>query len=294
MSDGGGQDRGEAAAPPGGDGLRRYRVAVVLVVLAVALGVAAGVVLPSSSAVSVHGAVLRVAVKGPLAVSAVDLQETPMPGGSGVTLAVSLRSPQAQEPTPAERLSIAVPDPSRPGLACPATALACTGPTDGALTVIARFPDHVWYRTAGTEAAAPYTFVLPMRIDLPGVRPNLVQDDLDVAAALPQVSATQQTAWSNAAPVYLSSVVVTYRQAMANAGAYTWSDTAAAPLSIGNSVNWSYLAVTDAPAALSPQLDSGVDLTVQGQNTTAVFLAGALLGIAGGALVAAITEAVRA
>ena len=81
MSDGGGQDRGEAAAPSGGDGLRRYRVAVVLVVLAVALGVAAWAVLPSSSAVSVHGAVLRVAVKGPPCKTH-DFRSTP---GSGIS-----------------------------------------------------------------------------------------------------------------------------------------------------------------------------------------------------------------
>ncbi len=90
---------------------------------------------------------------------------------------------------------------------------------------------------------------------------------------------------STAAPTYESSVVVTYSQSVRNGGAYTWSDTAVAPVTIANLEVWSYVAVTSVPAALSPQLDSGTDLTVAGHNNNAVFLAGALLGIAGGALV---------
>ena len=133
-----------------------------------------------------------------------------------------------------------------------------------------------------------------MRIDLPGVESNLVQDDEDVAAALPPVSVLQQTADSTAAPTYESSVVVSYSQSVSNGDSYTWSDTAVAPVTIGSLEVWSYLAVTSVPAAISPQLDSGTDLAVEGHNSNAVFLAGALLGIAGGALVGAVTEAIKA
>jgi len=269
--------------------LHRYRVALVLFIVAVALGVTAKEVLPSSSAVFVHGAIQRITVTGNLSVSGVDLKETPLPGGKGVTLVVTLRSPQPQLPTRLERLVLAVPDSSP----CPKGALSCRPPVSGTRTIYVRFPDREWSNT-GAKGALPYRFELPVRIDLPGVASNLVQDDQDVAAALPPVSVLQQAANSTTAPTYESSVVVTYSQSMSNGGSYSWSDTATAPVTIGNLEVWSYVAVTSVPAALSPQLDSGTDLTVEAHNTNAVFLAGALLGIAGGALVGAVTEAIKA
>jgi hypothetical protein len=271
----------------------RYRVALVLFILAVAFGVTAKAVLPSSSPVFVHGAIQRITVTGNLTVSGVDLNETPLPGGTGVTLEVTLRSPQPQLRTSLERLVIAVPDSSKSGDPCPKGALSCRPPVSGVRTIYVRFPDREW-TNAGTSGASPYRFELPVRIDLPGVESNLVQDDQDVAAALPPVSVLQQTADSTTAPTYESSVVVSYSQSVSNGGSYTWSDTAVAPVTIGGLEVWSYLAVTSVPAALSPQLDSGTDLAVEGHNSNAVFLAGALLGIAGGALVGAGTEAIKA
>ncbi len=293
VSEGGvGQSPGTESAAKSA-ALHRYRVALVLFVVAVALGVTAKVVLPSSSPVFVHGAIERITVTGNLIVSAVDLKETPWPDGAGMTLEVTLRSPQPQLPTALERLVLAVPDSSRKGEPCPKGALSCRPPASGVRTIYVRFPNREWTNT-GTSGASPYRFALPVRIDLPGAESNLVQDDQDVAAALPPVSVLQQPAGSTAAPTYESSVVVSYSQSVRDGGSYTWSDTATAPVTIGALEVWSYLAVTSVPAALGPQLDSGIDLTVQGHNTNAVFLAGALLGIAGGALVGAITEAIKA
>jgi len=291
--DDGGRTPGEPASASKTARLHRYRVALVLFVLALALGVAAKVVLPGSAPVFVHGAILRITLIGSLGVSGVDLAETPMPGGTGVTLGVTLRAPQPEQSTPSERLVVAVPDPSPGAGPCPRTAISCSSLSPGVRTIYVRFPDRRWSDT-GAQGASPYRFVLSVRVDLAGVDPNLVQDDQDVAAALPPVGVLQSAAGSTQPPVYESPVAVTYAQPVAHGGSYTWSDTAAAPETVGNSDVWSYLAVTDAPDALSPRLDSGVDLMVQGNNDNAVFLAGALLGIAGGALVAAVTEAIKA
>ncbi len=261
--------------------------------VAIALGVGARVVLPSSSPVFVHGAIQRITVIGNLGVSGVDLKETPLPGRTGVALEVTLRSPQPQLPTSLERLVVAVPDSSRSGEPCPKGALSCRPPVSGVRTIYVRFPDREWTNT-GAGGALPYRFELPVRIDLPGVESNLVQDAENVAAALPPVSVLQQVADSTAAPTYEPSVVVTYSQSVTDGGSYTWSDTAVSPVSIANLDVWSYVAVTSVPAALSPQLDSGIDLTVEGHNSNRVFLAGALLGIAGGALVGAVAEAIKA
>ena len=295
----------EQTAPEGGDGqppgkgksstfatLRRYRVAIVMFVLTVALGVAAKEILPSSAPVFVHGAIQRVTVIGTLGVTGVDLKETPMPNGAGVTLEVTLRSDQPLPPTSLERLVVAVPDSSRNGGKCPKGALSCQPPVSGVRTVYVRFPDREWINT-GTGGASPFRFELPVQINLPGVASNLVQDDQDVAAALPPVGVLQQAANSTSAPEYEPDVVVTYSQAVDNGGSYTWSDSATAPVTIGNLEVWSYVAVASVPAALSSQLDSGIDLAVQGNNNNAIFLAGALLGIAGGALIGGITELMK-
>ncbi len=170
--------------------LHRYRVALVLFMVAVALGVTAKAVLPSSSPVFVHGAIQRITVTGDLAVSGVDLKETPLPGGTGVTLEVTLRSPEPHPPTQLERLVVAVPDSSKHGEPCPKGALSCRPPDSGVRTVYVRFPYREWTNT-GTNGASPYRFELSVRIDLPGVEANLVQDDQDVAAALPPVSVLQ-------------------------------------------------------------------------------------------------------
>jgi len=272
--------------------VRRYRVAIVMFVLTIVLGVWAKEIFPSGAPVFVHGAIQRVTVIGPLGVTGVDLKESPMADGAGVTLAVTLRSPVPLQRTSFERLVVAVPNSSLPGGKCPKGALSCQPPVSGTRTIYVRFPDIEWINT-GAGGASPYRFELPVQIEIPGVASNLVQDDQDVAAALPPVSVLLQTANSTLAPGYESSVVVTYSQAVKNGGSFTWSDTATAPVTIDNLEVWSYVAVTSVPAALSPQLDSGIDLAVQSQNNNDIFLAGALVGIAGGALVGGITELMK-
>ena len=63
---------------------------------------------------------------------------------------------------------------------------------------------------------------------------------------------------------------------------------------MGGAFHWIYGTSLTLATSVSPTFYSGVDLEVQDQNSTFTFLAGALLGIAGGALVGAIQEAVRA
>ena len=140
--------------------LHRYRVALVLLVVAVAFGVTAKEVLPSSSPVFVHGAIQRITVTGNLMVSGVDLNETPLPDGMGVTLEVTLRAPEPQLRTRYERLVVAVPDSSKTGEPCPKGALSCRPPVAGVRTIYVRFPDREWTNT-GTSGALPYRFEAP-------------------------------------------------------------------------------------------------------------------------------------
>ena len=72
-----------------------------------------------------------------------------------------------------------------------------------------------------------------------------------------------------------------------NPDRYTWTS-GTAPIDTGSYVGWHF---TSTPGAA--QANNGISLSAQDSATKLIFVAGALLGIAGGALVGAIQEAVK-
>jgi hypothetical protein len=83
----------------------------------------------------------------------------------------------------------------------------------------------------------------------------------------------------------LESVRAVVTMEVSNASDYSWTS-GPAPSIAGNQAVWSI----NSPA-LTESVASGVSLPVQDEDTKLIFVAGALLGIAGGALVGAIQEA---
>ena len=163
---------------------------------------------------------------------------------------------------------------------------------NGARTAYFRFPSQAWVRKPNTDVS--YKFAVTDTVALPEISPNLQQDAEHIAASLPPVSVITAPPEQPTRQVYSGPLPVDFGEQATNGESYTWSEGVSAPVDVGGWETWDYLSTTTALGELNPMLDSGTDLTVQNRDNTSTFIAGALLGIAGGALVAAIPELARA
>jgi len=158
-----------------------------------------------------------------------------------------------------------------------------------------RFGSQPW-TNFGATAIQQYQYGVTLTVpDMPGTSANLAQDGQDIATSLPPVSVLQyvytygQTA---PAPTYLADPPeVDYGERVMHGGDYTWQD-GLDPVETAGWAHWFYATASSAPEALSPTFHDGTDLSVQNWNNTLTFLAGILLGVAGGALVAALQVAI--
>lgn len=272
--------------------LSRNRVSLILLAVALAIGVITYVIYPRTPPVTVQGAVQRITVVGPLDPSAVDVNEESN-GNGGIQLTVALRSSEPlHEPVSLERLVVAVSSPASGR--CPPQAIACPS-SNGARTLSYRFDQQPW-RRFGTEAIEEYAFGVSLTVrNIPSVAANLAQDSQDIATSLPPVSVLQYAYTPNQpvpAPSYFTSPpVVNYGERVVNGDSYTWQQ-GMIPVDTGGWDHWWYASASSAPEALSPTFFNGTDLAVKDWNTTLVFLAGILVGIAGWALVGAIQVAI--
>ncbi len=178
--------------------------------------------------------------------------------------------------------------------ACPPQAISCPS-ANGARTLYYRFPAQRW-TNFGANAVEEYQYgvILTVR-DIPGVAPNLVQDGQDVATSLPPVSVLRyvyRTGRGAPAPSYFATPpMVNYGEQVTDGTDYTWQGTS--PVDTVGFDHWVYASAGTALAALTPTFYVGTDESVKDWNTTLVLVAGVLLGVAGGTLVAAFTEAIR-
>ncbi len=284
---------GTSASPsPARRRLTRYSVPLLLLGVAVAAGVASKLILPSGDSVAVRGALQRISVEGPVQPTALDITEQTASGVDGVTLAVSLRRPSPSSSVARERLVVALPSDSSGPAPCPPEAIGCQS-SDGARTAYFRFPNQAW-APRGSDSLPQYQYAVSETVTLPGVSPNLQQDAEHIAASLPPVSVLTTSPDQPTLQAYSSPLPVDFGEQAIDGESYTWSEGVSAPVDVGGRETWDYLTASSAAGALNPVLDSGTDLTVQDRDNTSTFLAGALLGIAGGALVGAVPELARA
>jgi hypothetical protein len=270
----------------------RNHVALILLAVAIGIGLLTYWVYPENPPVTVQGAVQRITVVGPVVPSSVDVNEEPY-GRDGIQLTVALRSAEPQKTSvSSERLVVAVS--SRLKGACPPQAIACPS-ADGARTLTYRFAAQHW-RTFGSAAVADYAYGVSLTVlNIPNVAANLAQDDQDIATSIPPVSVLHYVYSSShpvPAPAYLANPpVVDYGERTVNGNAYTWQG-GSTPVDTGGWEHWWYASASSAPEALSATFYSGSDLAVVDRNNNRTFLAGILVGIAGGALIGALQVAI--
>jgi hypothetical protein len=80
-----------------------------------------------------------------------------------------------------------------------------------------------------------------------------------------------------------------YAEQVPNGSAYTWT-TGATPDYVNGFDRWTATSAGALQDTATPTLDSGTDLTVAARNANYQFIAGIVVGIAGGALVGALQE----
>jgi hypothetical protein len=84
-------------------------------------------------------------------------------------------------------------------------------------------------------------------------------------------------------------VLGVYAEQVPNGRAYTWT-VGATPVNVNGFDRWTATTAGALQDAASPTLDSGTNLTVQARDGNYQFIAGIVVGIAGGALVGALQE----
>jgi hypothetical protein len=120
-----------------------------------------------------------------------------------------------------------------------------------------------------------------VRFILPGVGDNESENSEFVTALLPKLEFINYASITNPGPENVQTVISV---AIPDASKYNW--TSGSPPAFGGILaSWNFLT---SPSTTTTE--TGVSLSVQDRNTKLVFISGALLGVAGGALVGAIQE----
>ena len=243
------------------------------------LGVVAYVIYPKDAPVVPADAVQGVAVSANFTPNAMNVNEIPDPAVNGLTLQIVLHA--------ASRLphsgSVDVVLPHGRGPMCPARgsppAALWTRPDSGT--------SRTSFRTIGrtTESTNPAAdrYELRLSITVSDVGSNLSRNNEFVSVLIPPIS-FQQTG----SPGY-TKVFTVYAEQVPGGNAYTWS-TGANPVYLDGFDRWSVASAGSIADTVSPTLNSGTDLAVQARNGNLQFIAGIVVGVAGGALVGAVQE----
>jgi hypothetical protein len=256
--------------------LRVYLRSIVLLVTAAIAGIAAFVFFPKDGPVAPSGGPQSVEIDAPFIpyVVFITLTDDPSHDGTRVVAQVTTTTPQSARAT----LSITVPGTTWGGTnKCSPQPSRCY-PLGSAKAAQFGFPGWNKFLVAGRAF-----YREAVQASIPGVGYNAAWNSEYVSATLPRV------------PVYLlkagifipEDVATTIAIGIPDPHKYTWTS-GSAPRATGSYVDWDF---TGSPGAA--QVDNGISLSAQDSATKLIFVAGALLGIAGGALVGAIQEAVR-
>ena len=262
---------------------------MVLSLVTVAAGVAAYVVYPKSTSVTVQGALQGIEiVGGTTPLTAVDVIEAPNSTGNGVALQVSLRSESKLVPEDGHLVVVVPSGAWGSGRGCPRNALVCTpDPQPGFKDAVFTFPTR-WVDAGSAAPIARYE--VQLNVVVPDVGPNLVQNSEYIATLLPPISVQEEQAQQHS--LQYTSVPVNYSEQVQGGENYTWRE-GKIPVVVNGLAHFVYSSAGDLQSTVPQTLNTGVDLAVQDRNSNLVFIAGTLLGIAGGALVGAITEGFR-
>jgi len=258
----------------------QYRTSLWLLGLAVLLGVVAYVVYPRDAPVVPDDAVQGVAVFASFTPNAINVNETPDPGVNGLTLQIVLHA--ASQPTHTGSVDVVLPATAWGSKGyCPESAVRCKKDTAG-LKKVSYFLPQSWQDHGSTNPPAD-RYELRMSITVADVGSNLGRNNEYVSVLIPPIS-FQPTPSLNYTQVFTE-----YGEHVPDGTAYTWT-TGTDPVYLDGFDRWTVASAGSIEDTVSPTLNSGIDLAVQARNGNLQFIAGIVVGVAGGALVVALQE----
>jgi hypothetical protein len=267
-------------------GRRRNRI-LLLVIFCSILANVAYVLYPTLSAPPASGGVQNVTITTSSPVSRAEIGVSRGRKSDDIKLDVTVWSnlPRAQDAT----VHLILPESALPKNArCPAQAV-CGELDTGEPVATITFPLR-WRPTGFDQSVA---FGASSELDIPDIGFGVAENKEFISVARPSIAVYSQfgnTIRPN------SSAVILYTLHVPNVASYTWDGgaTATAPIVDPNELTWIYpqsqLPVDPLNENVPPILDSGVNLGVQSEDDRNLFISGILLGIVGGAFIAATQE----
>jgi hypothetical protein len=263
-----------------------YRTSLWLLGLAVLLGVTAYVIYPKDVPGPPADAVQAIVVEASFTPDAINVNQTPDPQVDGFTLQVVLHDANRQPQPPPQ------PQPDSPSVevilpgdawgshfACPHPGV-CPHDNAGRKDALYFFPGKWAYN--GSELPAD-RWELTFSVKVSDVGSNLSSNDAFISVLTPPIAFRQTPSGA------YQRVSTLYAEQVAGGGAYTWS-TGTDPVYADGFDRWAALSAETNVDTVSPTLNSGTDLGVQARNGNIQFIAGIVVGVAGGALIGALQE----
>lgn len=256
--------------------LRAYLRSIVLLVTAIIAGIAAFVCFPKDGPVAPSNGLQLVNINTPFAPYTVLVSLTDDHSRNGIIVFAQVTSTTPQSARAV--LGINLPDTTWGGVnKCGPSPARCIAFNGGKIVSLG-FGKSTEFSPAGQAY-----YKEEVREFIPGVGYSTAWNSEYVSAVLPNV----QVYLTHAGNFIHEDVPTTISVWIPDASRYTWTS-GAAPVVAGSYAAWEFAS----PPGIA-QVNNGISLPAQDSATKLIFVAGALLGIAGGALVGAIQEAVK-
>jgi len=266
--------------------IERYRTPLWLLALAILFGVLAYVIYPKDAPAAPEDALQGVAVLANFSPTGIAVSQTPDPTVNGFSLQIILH---AMRPVShSGYVTIVLPRTAWGSPhSCPTQAY-CPPNLAGVKDATYKLPTN--WTDVGNKEPAPDRYELRQTIKVYDVATNMNLNAEYIAVLTPPISFQLGPAPFRNVPSYpYVQVESVYAEQTQNGGAYTWN-VGASPDYVNGFDRWTGTSAGALQDTASPTLDSGTDLTVAARNGNLQFIAGIVVGVAGGALVGSLQE----
>ena len=256
------------------------RKSLLLFAIAALSGLIAFIIFPDTTPVSAQGGLTYIALFARYIPSGVEVYETPDKSVGGVHVYVAIDD--SVNPASRTGIEIEVPAMAWGGRQKCASNAMCDVPSADTGSKFATF--HVlgnqWF-----YSSAQQHYAMDFETTISNIGYGIKENREFASVESPSIRFLYEP--SGPSTYTDEQIPVAFYMYMSNPNSYTAWTSGSVPIQDGSFAVWRYLTV----AIGSPVLNTGVSLSVENSDNWLIFIAGALLGIAGGALVGAVQEA---
>jgi hypothetical protein len=264
----------------------RFNRAFGLLLLGAAAGLAAYFVFPRDSAVSAQGGIPYINLSASFVPSSLNIAEAPNNAVDGLDVNVDLYDSKNLDTGTA--ITFEVPRTAFGRKGCPSS-VQCSAPaSDNNFRFVSYRTSRNW-RFRPSEVGTDQAYVLHFHARIPDIGYGMSENAEYMSVESAWVKFAYFDPGLPTASYKDEIVPVSFSEYIPNASSYSAWTSGSVPINYGAYSTWQYESASSGDAVVN----SGVSLAVQDQNEKMIFIAGALLGIGGGALVGAIQEAIK-